>query len=254
MDMRKYAAFLVLTCLLNPVARGGEFRIFTDQQGRAIEAKVISHDRIKGEVQLERQDGVRVWVRPNLFSADDQAYVKAWIDAYRVLSDDSLRVSIDKTRLEHVKKGMTDEERTTEGVESDIICYEITLRNRSAKPIENLKIDYRYFVETHMDGESDGDLKGIKPGNLSIDRIEPGEEVTVTTTSISIDEKFSKTAVYDTRFSGTSRLIGYEMDKKSEDELMGVWLKVYGPELEGEPTVRDVCFPENLPEDFDWDD
>ncbi len=250
--MLKKMIILFLVCLAVPIAHGREFRIFTDDQGRAIEAKVISHDPVKGNVQLERTDGKRVWVSPGLFSAGDQAYLKEWIAANRVLSDDSLRVSFDKTRVDHVKKGMTDEERTSEGVESDIICYEITLRNRSRKPIEKIKIEYRYFVETEGDNIPRGTLKDVKTGTLTVARIEPGERVMVKTGNLSLDEKFSKTAVYDTRSSGSNQFVGYEMDKKSEDKLLGIWLKMYGPEIDGEPAVRDVSDPEDLQEEVKW--
>jgi hypothetical protein len=236
------------------MAHAGEFRIFTDTQGRGVEAKVIAYNPVRGTVQVERKDGTRVWVQPNLFSASDRAYLKDWIAANRVLSDENLTVSFDKDRVDHVKKGMKDNERVSEAIESEIICYKITLRNRSKKPIENVTIKYRYFVETVGDQFPNSKIEGTEPGTLTVSRIEPGERVTVKTSNISIDETYKKTAVYSYgRYNTTRTFAGYEIDKVSEEDLLGIWLKIYGPEVEGEPSVRDVCEPDDLPDDVNWD-
>jgi hypothetical protein len=146
---------------------------------------------------------------------------------------------------------MTDEEQTSEGVESDIICYEITFQNRSKKPIEKLRFEYRYFAETVGDNIPKGTLKNTKTGTLTVDRIDPGERVTVKTDTLSLDEKFSKTAIYSLG-TGSRTFLGYEMNKKSEDRLQGIWLKIQGPEVEGEPSVRDVSDPDKLQDEMKW--
>jgi hypothetical protein len=75
--------------------------------------------------------------------------------------------------------------------------------------------------------------------------------VTVKTDTLSLDEKFSKTAIYSLG-TGSRTFLGYEMNKKSEDRLQGIWLKIQGPEVEGEPSVRDVSDPDKLQDEMKW--
>jgi hypothetical protein len=245
---------VVLVLLSVSIMQAAEYRVFTDAQGRAIEAKIIAHDSVEGLIQVERTDGRRVWVQPALFSPDDQTHIREWIDAYRVLSEDNLRVAVEKIKVRTFKKGMTDEERTREAVESEVICYEITLQNRSRQPIADVKIEYRLYVETDADDLPENVVKGTKPEILVIDRIEPGKRISVRTGNLVLEKKFKKEAVYEELYMGGPREFkGYDIDKISEDDLLGIWLRINGPPLDGEPTIRDVSEPEDLAEDVDWE-
>jgi hypothetical protein len=41
-------------------------------------------------------------------------------------------------------------------------------------------------------------------------------------------------------------LYSYSLVKVSEEELLGIWLKILGPDVEGRPAVRDIYFPEKV--------
>lgn len=249
--MKKAATTALLIFVGVSIAHGNEFRVFTDAQGRAIEARILSFDPVKSEVEIERKDGKRVWVSPTLFSEDDQRYVKGWVSAYRILSDECLQVSFEKKSGENFKKGMTDTENVKTASKGDMMRYEITLRNRSKLPIEGLKIEYRYFVKIKGSGQTRDSMKKIPTMKKTVSRIDPGGRTSFSTDEIAVEIRYDKIRVTD-RFTGTFE--GYEFRKVSEDELMGVWLKIYGPPLEGEAPVRDVCYPEDLNKEVDWSD
>ncbi len=247
MRLKLVAVFVLIFPLL---AKSGEFRVFTDTQGRAIEARILSFDPVKGEVEIERQDGKRVWLSPKLFSGDDQRYVKDWVAAYRVLSDDCLRISFDKVKVDSFKEGMTDEERVATASKGEIICYEITLSNRSKNPFEGLKVEYRYFIRVEEDKTDKTFLKNIPVGSSTIKRIEPGEKVTFRTRETRVETRYSKTE----QTTWSSGFVGYALDQISDDKLLGIWLRIYGPPVEGEPAVRDVTDPESLQQEVGWND
>ncbi len=240
---------VLLSSVLATLAESG-IHVFTDSKGRAIAAKIISFDAIKGQIQIEREDGQRFSVSPGMFSEDDQAYIKQWIAADRVLSDKHLRVSFDKDKVESFKNGLTDNEDAKKHSKGQILRYDITLKNKAKKPVEGLKLEYRYFVMvTTSDGES---IKKMNTRTVTVDRIEAGEDYTFTTADLTIAVKYNRTKVEDPSRTAED-VVAYEYEKVSEDELLGIWLKVYGPAVGNEPSVRDISDPEDLLEEYNWD-
>ncbi len=235
---------VLLSSGLQASAENG-IRVFTDEQGRAVEARIVSVDSVKGTIQLEREDGQRFWVSPKRFSADDQTYIRQWADANRVLSEKSLRISFKKKRLESFNR------KKMGGVangfsKGEVICYEVTLTNRSKRQIVGLRLESMYFVR--VSSRNHETIKHVGPGTGLVSLIEPGKSVTLRTTKLTLEEKFNRIAVSE---PGTVTL-GYDENKISEDELMGIWLKIYGPEVDGERVVRDVCEPSGLDGDVEW--
>ncbi|MBN2162834.1 MAG: hypothetical protein JXR25_01875 [Pontiellaceae bacterium] len=250
--MLKRMLTVVFAFIMALAVRAEEYRVFTDAQGRAIEAKIISYDSVKAVIEMERKDGQRFKVSPKLFSEDDRTYIRQWIDAYRILSDDSLQVSFSKKNVDSFKEGLTDVEVGVEAHKGDIICYEMTFKNRSKKPIENLKLEYRIFVMV-KDKENGDSVKKLETQTASIATIEPGKSITIKTVEATVEEKYTRTKIEDPRRGDEEDSVRYEYDKVSEEDLMGIWLKIYGPVIEGEPTVRDVCDPDKLPKESNWD-
>ena len=239
------------------LASADEFRIFSDPQGRAIEAKIVKFDSVKGKIQVERKDGQRVWVQPEQFSKDDQAYIKEWISADQVLSETNLRVTFKKVKIESYndKKdsgGSTAQYNFSKG---EVVQYEITLSNRSKLPVTDLKLESRFFVQFEK-GDNEK-LKDTKPTTIVVGVIAPGKSVTVKTGQLTVEDRYSRTAVYgySNRYgNSTQEVTGYNETKISEEKLLGLWLKVYGPEVDGERVVRDVLEPRGLDDDVSWND
>ena len=231
---------------------GGEYRVYTNNQGQSIEAKIISFDPVRGTIELERKDGQRFKVAPKLFSEDDQVYIRQWITVNRVLSEKSLRVSVKRKRLGSFKEGLTDSELNTDPRKGDIVCYEITFKNHSKTAIENLKIEYRAFIQFTDKVEDKESIKELQTQTASIARIEPGKSVTIKTVEIATEERYEREKVEDPRRAAED-VVRYNYNKLSEEELLGIWLKIYGPAIGDEPTVRELCEPDDLSEDYKWD-
>ena len=250
--MPKRSLIAMLICIMSLAVHAAEYRVFTDSQGRAIEARIISYDSVKAVIEMERKDGQRFKVSPKMFSEDDRTYIRQWIDAYRILSDDSLQVSFSKKNVDSFKEGLTDVEVGVEAHKGEIICYEMTFKNRSKKPIENLKLEYRIFVMV-KDKENGESVKKLETYTANIEKIEPGKSITIKTAQATVEEKYTRTKIEDPRRGDEEDSVRYEYNKVSTEDLMGIWLKIYGPVIDGDPAVRDVCDPDDLPEDSDWD-
>ena len=70
----RFAALLFLSA--GYLCAQAEFREFTDTQGRTIRAKIFSSDGLM--VKLELEDGSGYETPINVFTANDQAYIKSW--------------------------------------------------------------------------------------------------------------------------------------------------------------------------------
>jgi tetratricopeptide (TPR) repeat protein len=223
-------------------AGAGEFRTFTDTQGREVKARIVSVDDRTGKVELEREGGKTFKVSPGLFTEADQEYIQAWTTANLVLSEKNLIVTFSK------KSEPVDKEATAEhaGFSGEAVYYEVTLENRSRQPVENLVIDYQYFIT--MDIKDRDEIIRRVSGSANIERIEPSASVMFTTEAATFGERIRLQSVYgsDGRFSG------YDEYTFVDENLEGLWLKIHGPEFGGGPVERDVCHPSGLQKYMTW--
>ncbi len=218
-----------------------EFRIFTDTQGRAIEAKVVDFDDRKGQVKIERADGKRVWAPPEIFAQDDQAYIQEWIKANRILSKKNLRVSLDKERGERHggRESLSEEEE---------VYFEVEFYNRTKEPIEGVRVEYKYFIEGHRGGHA-----RTVNGSFVLNKLAPQGRRTIETkttklkTTYHIETEIS--SGYRTGRSSTS----YYYVKDTEEDLDGFWVRIYGPEVNGISSYRDISYPSDLKDKRRWE-
>ena len=215
---------------------------------------MFSYDEIKGLLQLERKDGQRFSVPANLFSKDDQTYIMNWVKANRVLSEKNLRISFKKKKGESYKDEKSNRASVsgTAVADGEKIYYEITLSNRSKEPIVGLKVESRFFVSTEKDDKEE--MKAETPNSITISLIKPGKSVTIKTAEVTIEDIFNRTAVYGIGIRGSgNEITGYNKKKVSSDDLVGLWVRVYGPDVDGEPVIRNMCEPRDLADDLNWD-
>lgn len=217
------------------------FRMFTDIQGRSIEARIVEYDSVKGKLQIERHDGKKSWVRPDVFAAENQDYIKDWIDADLILSERSLRISMKKQAMG--KTGSKKENKVSEKV-----CFEVTLDNRTEVPITGLKMEYHYFVKTLGSGTRKDSEKTV-PGALNVASLAPKERKQFNTNIVYLDTVYHTVTEYS-RYSNNPLV---SLNKVSEDELTGIWIRIYGPAVDGVSSVRDVCYPTDLKEKVRWE-
>ena len=72
-----------------------------------------------------------------------------------------------------------------------------------------------------------------------------GDDVIYQTQEVDIRIDYLKT--------GSGGSANYNIKKVSTHKLIGLWLKIYAPEVEGICTVRDVCFPDDLQKKVTWE-
>ncbi|QBG48683.1 hypothetical protein EGM51_15200 [Verrucomicrobia bacterium S94] len=69
---------LTLSLFSMSAVLAADYRLFTDQDGRTIEAKIIKLDASMKKVTLERRNKKKATVPVNVFSEEDQKYILAW--------------------------------------------------------------------------------------------------------------------------------------------------------------------------------
>lgn len=263
--VKLFAGTLLPSLILVLSCHGQHYYFFTDTQQREIEASIIAYDSSKGKIQLERKkDGKRFWVSPYSFNSRSQSYIQEWIEANQVISNDNLNVSLRKERISTIKEGMDlsdtdngsfnvlDANAIPKGKKGERMCYEVTLRNRSSKSIENLYIEYRFFNNVDIVDRSEKDLvRESEVETIVVKLIKAGDSYTFKTLPHDVVDSYS---VATTRISINNAFAGYDhtYNKISEEELLGFWIKIYGPEIEGIPSVRNICDPNEFHEGRYW--
>lgn len=136
-------AALGLFGFVSPVM--AEIRAFTNDNGTVIQAELVSHQG--GKVTLRRTDGKEFTVNPAIFSADDEAHIKAWMAKTPVIHNYNLRIDAEKKKIESNSRNYG-----YKRVKNDLWSFLVTITNNSEVPVSNLSIKYRVFYTNSADG------------------------------------------------------------------------------------------------------
>lgn len=220
-----------------------EFRLFTATDGRTIEARILEYNPARNKLRIERRGNSSLWVDPEIFSVSDRKYIKEWVSASMFLVSSSLKISLKK-----VHKGNSGSKKSFK--ETEKICYEVKLQNRSKQPLNISKMEFCYYVRnTKTRGAKDSEWSDV--GRMNVGVLKPAETKVLITSSLSLSTIYREQAESGRDIYGnlyTSRSIV----KVSEDKLRGIWIRVYGPEVGGQLLYRDVSFPKDLIEKVAW--
>lgn len=121
-----------------------EFREFTANDGRTLNAKVLSYDSKMDTVEIQRDDLQVIRVKSAAFSEADQAYVKQWAPCSLFMSPTEFQII--PRRI--VVKKRKNSEPGSEVNSFDLVSeyqYEITICNRTGLPMENLSMNYLIY-------------------------------------------------------------------------------------------------------------
>ncbi|MBN2162980.1 MAG: hypothetical protein JXR25_00510 [Pontiellaceae bacterium] len=237
--------WVVMSLLGAGVAYGaddGGYRTFTGKDGRTLRARITEYNRAKNEIRIERPAGKTVWVSPGIFAECDHAYISEWIEADRFLSPRSLNLNLDK-------------KSSTGSQGKEIIHYEISLRNSSGRDMENVQIEYRYFLQLSSSRFSISKPKRMISGVVKAGSLDDGRTATVRTATAIDFEEFTKeyTSTYNDQYG-----VSHETKSKAESvghcEVQGIWIRIQGPDVDGKPTYRELCHPESLSAAVRWND
>lgn len=201
------------------------YRNFTSTDGQSLNARVLEYDSKSKRVQLEREDGKRSWVKAAIFSKEDQVYLEKWEQASGFLSDAFFPIRIKDFDEESNKY-------------KESCWYEVELENRMNRTLENVRIEYFILIQ-----RKDLKVKSVE------DRVSSG--------TIEFEPIYPRTKVFgETKkaalFVQCERDLGRGDVPISKDDLIGVWFRIYGPSVDGEVLVRDVCEPKDLQKKYKW--
>lgn len=224
-------------------AQADEFHIFTDTQGHTAEGKITSYDIAKKRIQIERKDGKQCWVSPSIFSIADQNYINKWVMASRILDETRLHISLKKK-----SKGRYGSK--SKGTRGENICFEVTFENRTATTIPELSVEYKYFIK--LNGyHNHEDSERIVSGSSKITQLKSRKPQVMYTKTAGLNETYQvQTETIIGPFGGSSTDTSY--NKTSQEELEGIWIRVYGPSVGGSPNYRDITYPSGLEKKKSW--
>ena len=239
--LNKTSVYLALTLLLAGASRlSAEKMTLTDKQGRALTADVLAVEKDAGKVKIQRDDGQTFSLSlDNLIKPDQDkllalAETLAAAEAAKPLKPDALKLELSRGNFKTTKK--------TDGVENIIEenwGYALTITNRTPKPIDGLRADYRLFATVDNPGVVQDKLvlkkKAYKINLPMISALDKNIVRTETITAIKME--LQPGWVY----TGTGRT-------GSSERLYGIWLRVF----RGDQLVQEIAMPDSLRTKEKW--
>ena len=229
--------------------------LFTLPDGRTIEATIRSFNDHSGLVELERLDGKIVKIKPTVFIEKDQRYIQMWSEERLFLSSLHLQIEVDDVVLDQWKEeeyeDLTDTAGNTERelmkeIHFEKVAYEVTLKNRSAEPFEDLYVEYVIFYEQSQESYDKPKIHQLtKRDTVEIQRIDGKSTWVKKTDDVTVhkDNIMSKNWT-----SGRSRTGG-------KGEVHGLRARLCKKMLDGSVRYREFTSPTSLSETrYPWPD
>lgn len=228
--------FTVLLALLVLGAFGlaspakAEIRAFTNDNGTVIQAELVSHKG--GKVTLRRADGKEFTVAPSVFSAEDEAHIKAWMAKTPAIQNYNLKITAEKKKVEGNSRNYG-----YKRVKNDLWSFLITVTNSSQDPVSDLSIKYRVFYTNSADGSysaSSGERMAFRmiEGTAKLDsELAFNRTLQFSTTPVQID------------------VVDYDYGNRYKDEVKGCLVRIQNQKGD---IVLDWCSPEVAMKQKTW--
>ena len=216
----------------------GLFHTFTDAKGRTTSAQIIDIDLSARKILLKREDAVEAWVNVDALSTEDHDYIEGWYESTALLSASNLQVS---ARQKQAKETTTQNDGIT--VRETPHYAAITLTNLSGESIDNLRIDYCYYIgsdDSYLAAEALLDNARKESGFIVVGRLEAGQKLVVETENVMLKAYFEQQA--ETSLFGTTLTEVLQ----HEDSILAISFKVYGSGENGILSMREVCIPDTM--------
>ena len=233
-------ATVVVVGLLVGLGVKAEVHEFSTPDGKTVKAEIIGFNAKLGKVELKREGGKRVKVKPAIFVQADQAYIQEWaaLDGFR--NPSSFKVECRKKTVEKWK-----EDGSVHEVKYERKQYEVKIENRTSTPIEGLAVECRIYYEQEKSrpGQSKTTLKLDKPGKLDLTHLRTKETRTLKTDSIVLESRSFNSVDYY-----------YEQGdpQNTEGKLKGIWLRITAKTSGGQTAVRNIYEPASIEGKFRW--
>lgn len=219
-----------------------ELHEFNLPDGRALKAEILGYNARLGMVELKREDGTPVKVKPSLFVDEDRHYINEWVS----LEDfrDSRRMKVDlKERI--VKKWREDSD--TEQRSFKNVVYEVSLHNKSSLDFNGVKVEYRIYYDkernNHKTGKVDT-IPSVLSGSLDMKSIAASQAHSEVTKPV-------KLLKYSYNISDYYRIDGKDPES-TQDDIRGIWLRLTMETPTGVRAVRDVFEPSSIEGKYKW--
>lgn len=229
----------VVMALALPNLSQAEPFTLTDKQGRSIKADVLS---VTGnQVKIKRDDGQTFDLSLSALSDGDQEKLKAW--AAKSLPPGALLVEMSRAKFDTIKTDK-DVKITTGATIKDGMAiteekwgYTVTVSNRTSRPIENLRAEYRLFAT--VDNIHVKEKQGLKKKSFKsvIETVPELGKIAFRTETIS---------TVKTKYNG---IVSAETgDTSSRETIFGVWMRIYREDA----IVYEAAMPESLRTSEKW--
>jgi hypothetical protein len=185
-----------------------EFREFKDGMGRKVMAELLSHDGA-GQLSLKMENGTLFQKAANQFSPEDQPYITEWIKRTPAATTYRFDIKALPVKITGNRKDMG-----YKTVKNELWTYKVDIRNTARNPVQNLKVEYRVFVQNEADGSfASDDNSGFLSGDAAVEGpLRFNELGSFNTIEVKID-------VVDYRYSSSRR-------DRHVDALRGLMLRI----------------------------
>lgn len=176
----------LVMCL--PVA--AEIHTFTNVDGRTLDAELA--DTTVSKAVLKVSNGALVKVDLSSFSPADRQYIAAWSEEQKRQKPPVVTVVLRK----NPGPSTTDKSGVNVTTNSPV-RYEVTVRNLSNRPVENVSIDLSFEIETALSGGSSNSKSSVDTNRdqLFIQRLETAEAAVLQTKEIDLVKSVKYTEI-----------------------------------------------------------
>ena len=191
-----------------------EIRTFTSTNGKSMQASLVSHKG--GKVTLKRADGQEFSVAPNMFSPEDQLFIKNWMDKTPETIIYRVRVDAKKTKVSgtRVKTSYSYAKR-------EQWAYDVEVTNASRDEASGLVVKYRVFFRNNISGSSSSSYYYLTNEGGSM-------QVASGTVKQPVPMGFNKSMAFQTKQVQIESYDTYYSTRR-KDELLGVMVRVEDP-------------------------
>lgn len=220
-----------------------DYRLFTDKEGRTVEAKVVKFDSRSGKVTLEKRNHRKVAVQASLFSETDQTYIKEWLSVRDFLSSSKFRISVVK------KKGKMPTGSSQVKIAKSPSHYEVSLIPSSGTSFGALQIEYCMYL--NKDRNKGEDTLSIVSVRIDEIQLVAGKKHIEKTKVVELFKYYSATSFRATSINGGT-YIDYTYNKIAEDDLKGIRVRVFLTTSSGKVFMREICEPNSVEKKYEW--
>lgn len=201
---------LSLALSIFQIAAAEEFRTFTDQEGRRIEAVIIRASNT--EIWIRRNDDKTFRVDLSTISATDRNYVKEWRQMEALQRTNALEFAAAR-----FTDGSDTTSTSTRKVTNQKYGYSVTLTNRTQFDLKDLQVEYRYFIRRAEVGAT-GQNRPVetKDGLAYIQLLPAGGAQDFKTSTVILEDIRLRPGV---RFSGSNQ-------RRLNDDLRGIRIRI----------------------------